>query len=82
MHSPKTSHWEVALRVVKYVKSCPGLGVLLSADFSESLTAFSDADWASCPNTRRSVTGYLVKFGFSLISWKFKKQATISRSSA
>lgn len=44
--------------------------------------AYSNADWAARPNTRRFVTGYIVKFGFSLISWKSKKQLTVSRSSA
>ncbi|XP_015072719.1 uncharacterized protein LOC107016919 [Solanum pennellii] len=39
------------------------------------------ADWASCPNTRKSVSGFLVKHGSYLISWKSKKQK-VSRSSA
>ncbi|WMV33928.1 hypothetical protein MTR67_027313, partial [Solanum verrucosum] len=37
---------------------------------------------AACPNTKRSVTGNLVKFGSSLVSWKWKKQQAVSRSSA
>lgn len=82
MQNPKSSHMEAALRIVRYLKLCPGLGILMSSTSSAWLVVYCDADWAACPNTRRSVTGYLVKLGDSLISWKSKKQVTISRSSA
>nr|XP_016500164.1 PREDICTED: uncharacterized mitochondrial protein AtMg00810-like [Nicotiana tabacum] len=79
---PKESHWEAALRVVKYVKMTPGMGVLMSSKKSNTLIAFCDVDWASYPNTRKSIIGFRVKHGESLIAWKSKKQTTVSRSSA
>nr|XP_016508572.1 PREDICTED: uncharacterized mitochondrial protein AtMg00810-like [Nicotiana tabacum] len=74
LQHPKQSHFDAALRVVRYIKGSPGMGILLKKGSLEKVTAYCDSDWATCPNTRRSVTGYVIKLGNSLISWKFKKQ--------
>ncbi|XP_015169785.1 uncharacterized mitochondrial protein AtMg00810-like [Solanum tuberosum] len=70
LQDPKKSHMEAALRVVRYVKNQPVLGILLSSSLEEKISAYCDADLAACPQTRRSVTGYFVKLGDSLVSWK------------
>uniref|UniRef100_A0A3Q7EXU2 Reverse transcriptase Ty1/copia-type domain-containing protein n=1 Tax=Solanum lycopersicum TaxID=4081 RepID=A0A3Q7EXU2_SOLLC len=82
LHQPKQSHLNVALRIVRYIKSQAGQGVLLSSKSSKQLKVYCDADWGACLHTRRSVSGFMVKMGESMISWKSKKQATVSRSSA
>lgn len=82
MNSPKQSHLDAAMRVVRYIKHNPGLGILLSSNNSSQLVAYCDSDWGACPTTRKSLTGFCIKFGDSLISWKTKKQNTVSRSSA
>ncbi|XP_049413140.1 uncharacterized mitochondrial protein AtMg00810-like [Solanum stenotomum] len=82
LQQPKKSHMDAALRIVRYLKKQSGPGLLFSRSSDEIVTAFCDANWASCPLTRRSVIGYVVKIGNSLVSWKPKKQTIVSKSSA
>ncbi|GAA0174005.1 hypothetical protein LIER_41638 [Lithospermum erythrorhizon] len=55
LQAPKEDHWAAALRVVRYLKGCPGQGVLLRMECDLMLSGWSDSDWATCPQTRRSV---------------------------
>ncbi|KAL0399761.1 UNVERIFIED_CONTAM: Retrovirus-related Pol polyprotein from transposon RE1 [Sesamum radiatum] len=82
VHAPCAVHLDAAMHLVRYLKGCPERGLFFPASNSLSLTAYCDADWASCTDSRRSLTGYCIFLGEALISWKTKKQTTVARSTA
>ncbi|GKA08909.1 ribonuclease H-like domain-containing protein [Tanacetum coccineum] len=57
-------------------------GLQLYAFATTSLVGYIDVDWAGCPSTRGSTSGYCVFLGDNLLSWSAKRQHTLSRSSA
>ncbi|CAM8935576.1 unnamed protein product [Rhodiola kirilowii] len=80
--APTTEHLQAATRVLRFLKNAPAQGLFYPAGASLHLEAFCDADWASCPISRRSTSGFCIKLGPCVILWRTKKQSTVSRSSA
>ncbi|XP_016163529.1 uncharacterized protein LOC107606076 [Arachis ipaensis] len=79
---PTDVHMQAAQKVLRYLKGCPSVGLFFAADNDLKITGFSDADWATCADSRRSIIGHCFYLRRSLISWKSKKQSTIARSSS
>lgn len=82
MQDPREPHLQTALHLLKYLKSDPTLGLFFSKDVDFTIKGYCDSYWASCPDSRKSVSGFLVLLGGSPVTWKSKKQETISLSSA
>ena len=68
MEVPTTSHLAAATKVLRYIKKAPGQSLLFPSCSSLKLLVYCDSDWASCPDTRRSVSRYCVFLGKALIS--------------
>ncbi|XP_057520729.1 uncharacterized mitochondrial protein AtMg00810-like [Amaranthus tricolor] len=82
LQEPREPHVAALHHALRYIAATVGQGILLNSSGQLILQAFSDSDWAACPNTRRSVTGYVLMLGCSPITWKSKKQSTVSKSSS
>lgn len=81
LNEPGINHWKACLKTLAYLKHTKSYGLTFNKSSTKNLLqAYSDADWTSCPQTRRSVSGFLVVWNNNLISWKSRKQPTISLS--
>jgi hypothetical protein len=82
MHDPREPHLAALKRFLRYLRGTVDYGLLLQRSTSSELVVYTDADWAGCPDTRRSTSGYAVFLGDNLVSWSSKRQPVVSRSSA
>ncbi|XP_071718090.1 uncharacterized mitochondrial protein AtMg00810-like [Rutidosis leptorrhynchoides] len=82
MQNPTSVHMQAVKHLLRYLLLAPNQGIILANRSAVQLKAYCDSDWASCPMTRRSTTGFCILLGDSPLSWKSKKQNVVSRSSA
>jgi hypothetical protein len=87
--SPGQVHWAAVKRIMRYVRGSNPRPLVYHAptvvdvgNYMPDIVAYSDADWAGDPDTRRSTTGYLVKLDGDLVSWASRRQPTVTTSTA
>ncbi|GKD27629.1 ribonuclease H-like domain-containing protein [Tanacetum coccineum] len=82
MHDPRDPHFTALKRILYYVCGTLDYGLQLHVLSTTQLTTYTDDDWAGCPVTCQSTSGYCVFLGNNLLSWSVKRQVTLSHSSA
>jgi hypothetical protein len=82
MHDPREPHLTVMKRILRYLQGTPDYSLLLCRSSGSDLVVYMDTDWAGCPDTRCSTSGYAVFLGDNLVSWSVKRQTVVSHSSA
>jgi len=80
MHSPREPHMEAVYRILRYLKSSPGKGLLFSQHDHLKIEAYTDANWAGSITDRRTTSGYCTFMGGNLVTWQSKKQSVVARS--
>ena len=81
MLAPTDFHWAAVKRILRYLKETASYGFHITRGTSFALHGFTDVDWVGSIDDRKSMSGYLVFFGQTPISWKSGKQHTVARSS-
>lgn len=79
--APTETHWSAAMYLLRYLKGTAKDGLLYQCkDALPILRMFSDSDWASCEDTRRSCTGYVSEFANATITWCSRMQSSVKDS--
>ncbi|GKD97895.1 ribonuclease H-like domain-containing protein [Tanacetum coccineum] len=77
----RNPYFSALKRTLWYVRGTFNHVLQLFSSSTTSLVAYSNADWAGCPTTRRLTSGYCVFLCNNLLSWSSKRQPTLSHSS-
>ena len=80
MSKPKWSHYQAAVRIMRYIEGTLKFGVLFNSKrkVESELMSYSDSDWCGDRVDRRSTSTYLFKFLGGFISWCSKKQYVVA----
>lgn len=79
LEKPNKIQWNAVKRILKYLKSTQDYE-LLFPDCELNITVYSDADFTNDTQTRRSVSGILVKLGEITVCWCLQKQKMVTLS--
>ncbi|CAI7841621.1 unnamed protein product [Closterium sp. NIES-53] len=78
-HRPK--HMAATKRVLHYLCSTSGMGLLLGGRSSVVLTGHADASWVDDLATQRSSQGYTFSLGSGSVSWRSTRSSSVLSSS-
>lgn len=79
LRDPSEGHWHAVVRILNYLVTTKNMALRLGGRLE--LLGFSNLDWAKDRDNRHSTSGYVYRLGDGVISWRLRKQITVSLSS-
>ena len=67
MHQPRETHWLAVIRVLAYIKSCPGKELVYRKHEHVRISGYSDSGYAG-DRDKKSTTGYCTFVGGNLVT--------------
>lgn len=75
-------HFKYAKRILRYIKASENLKLVYTRNENiEPIVGYTDSDYASDKNDRKSISGFVFKVFGNTVSWSSKKQTCVSQSS-
>ncbi|CAI7908182.1 unnamed protein product [Closterium sp. NIES-54] len=74
-------HWDAAKRVLRYLCSTLGMGLVLGGRAQVVLTGYADASWVDDSATQRSSQGYTFSLSSDSVSWRSTRSSSVLSSS-
>ncbi|CAI7869928.1 unnamed protein product [Closterium sp. NIES-53] len=74
-------HWDAAKRVLRYLCSTLGMGLVLGGRGQVVLTGHANASWVDDSATQRSSQGYTFSLGSGSVSWRSTRSSSVLSSS-
>lgn len=74
-------HWTAVKRILRYIKGTANLKLRFSRQGGTDMHAFSDSDWASDLDERKSCSGFVILMSNGAVSWFSHRQEIIAYSS-
>ncbi|CAI7765356.1 unnamed protein product [Closterium sp. NIES-54] len=74
-------HWDATKRVLRYLCSMSGMGLVLGGRARVVLTCHADASWVDDLATQRSSRGYTFSLGSGSVSWRSTRSSSVLSSS-
>ncbi|XP_038902364.1 secreted RxLR effector protein 161-like [Benincasa hispida] len=81
LQTPTDVHWQAAKRVICYISGIKHYRLYFQPSHNLNVSAYSDADWVSNLDDRKSVAAYCTFVGNNIVSWSSRKQAVVAWSS-
>jgi len=78
--NPGLDHWRAAKKVMRYLQGTKDYMLMYKRTDNLDVIGYSDSDFASCIDSRKSTSGYIFLMAGGAVSWRSAKQTLTATS--
>jgi transposase InsO family protein len=82
MHNPGKQHWMAVKHILRYLAKTKHYKLIIDGNCELTLSAYTDADYGTCTDSRKCISGMIIYLGKTPIAWKTKQQRVVAQSTA